>query len=205
MEAIFSAIHRGNLWGDPESVSGPGSGLQRTAKWRDGLAALLRRLGVRSLVDAPCGDFQWMRALALDLDDYVGVDIVTELIAHNTDAYAEPGRRFVPLDFTRDPLPRADAILCRDGLVHLSFVDIAEALRNFASSARWLVATTFTTLDVNADVETGGWRPLNLERPPFSFPPPIALLDERRLDDAGVSVHKHLGAWEIAGLPRHRA
>jgi hypothetical protein len=199
MEAIFSEIHRGNLWGDPESVSGPGSGLRRTALWRDGLAELLQRLGVRSLVDAPCGDFLWMNALALDLDDYVGVDVVPELVAANARAYARPGRRFLALDFTRDALPHADAVLCRDGLVHLSFADIADALRNFAHSAQWLIATTFTTLEANADIATGGWRPLNLQRPPFDFPAPIALLDERRLDDHGVSVHKHLGVWDLRG------
>ena len=34
-------------------------------------------------------------------------------------------------DITRDPLPRADAILCRDCLVHLSFANIAAAVDQF--------------------------------------------------------------------------
>lgn len=204
MEAIFSAIHRGNLWGDPESVSGPGSGLARTARWREGLPPLLSRLGVRSLVDAPCGDFNWMRMLALDLDDYVGVDVVPGIVAANVHAYAGANRRFLQLDFTRDALPQADAILCRDGLVHLSFADIAGALGNFAGRARWLIATTFTAHAVNVDIETGGWRPLNLQRPPFNFPPPQGLVDEKRLDDSGASMHKHLAAWDVSSLPTLR-
>jgi hypothetical protein len=42
-----------------------------------------------------------------------------------------PGREFLHLDITTDRLPKVDAILCRDCLVHCSFRQIAAAVRNF--------------------------------------------------------------------------
>jgi hypothetical protein len=76
------------------------------------------------------------------------------------------------------------------------------ALRNFERSAgRYLLTTTFIERDDNSDVTTGGWRPLNLERPPFCFPPPVAVVDERCLHSGGSGRDKRLGLWEIASLP----
>ena len=53
-------------------------------------------------------------------------------------------------DITGDALPRCDAILCRDCLVHLSFANIARAVANFArSGAAWLITTTFPEWQAN--------------------------------------------------------
>ena len=57
MEHAFRHLYQHNLWGDPESVSGPGSGLLRTEAFRDHIAGLLSDLGAKSLLDAGCGDF----------------------------------------------------------------------------------------------------------------------------------------------------
>src|SRR5688572_15166107 len=76
---VFCRIHAANEWGTVESRSGPGSTLARTEHLREGLPRLLDELGVRSLLDAPCGDFHWMQHVVPHLDRYVGVDIVPEL------------------------------------------------------------------------------------------------------------------------------
>src|SRR5262249_1544310 len=52
------------------------------------------------------------------------------------------------------------------------------------------------------EIATGGWRPLNLERPPFSFPPPLATVDERCLHTGGAYRSKRFAAWALASLPR---
>src|SRR5262245_27781854 len=134
-QRTFTAIYERNGWGDEESVSGPGSTLARAGDYLNDLLAMLDAFGVRSLVDAPCGDFNWMRrVVAARPLEYTGVDIVQELIAGRARADAGPGRHFLCLDMTRGELPRADLILCRDGLVHLSFAD-ARAARSVTSSA----------------------------------------------------------------------
>src|SRR5258705_8660567 len=76
---VFSEIMRANFWGTKESLSGPGSTSARAAAIRDDFLALVRRLGVRTLLDAPCGDFHWMAALDLPVEHYIGVDIVPAL------------------------------------------------------------------------------------------------------------------------------
>jgi hypothetical protein len=132
---------------------------------------------------------------------YVGVDIVDELIARNSREYAAPNRRFLCLDMTRDELPRADLILCRDALVHLSFADARAAIRNFRrSGSRYLLVTTFVRVQRNMQIPTGAWRVLNMEAPPFSFPAPLALIDERCTHSGGLYRDKRLGLWELASL-----
>lgn len=199
MQDVFHHAYRQNQWGDPESVSGPGSGLQRTAAFRDQIPPLLRSLGVQTLLDAACGDFNWMKEIELP-KRYIGIDIVPELIAGNA-KHQKEGRTFVHANFTRDPLPQVDLILCRDCLVHFSFEDIRAALRNFKSSgSRYLLTTTFVGPRENADVATGGWRPLNLERPPFDFPPPERAIDEQCLHTGGIYADKRLALWRLADL-----
>jgi hypothetical protein len=79
LRARFERIHASNLWGASTSVSGLGSEQATTSAWSVVLAALLRDLNVRSLLDAPCGDAQWIQRLGLPLD-YTGVDIVPALV-----------------------------------------------------------------------------------------------------------------------------
>jgi SAM-dependent methyltransferase len=201
MEDIFLAIYQGNLWGSQESRSGPGSTLARAADFLPDLVALLRTLNTRVLVDAPCGDFNWAGVLADAVERYIGVDVVGEIIARNRLLASSPTRLFLHRDLTGDPLPAADVVLCRDCLVHFAFADIWRALRNFQQSgSRYLLTTTFIEHDDNPDVATGGWRPLNLERPPFCFPPPVAVVDERCLHSGGRGRDKRLALWELASL-----
>ena len=208
-EAIFSDIYAHNLWGDPESVSGPGSNRARAAAFSAELPLLFDAFGVRTLLDAPCGDFNWMRELPWRLERYVGVDIVSEIVEKNQRAYGSETRSFLHCDLVSDPLPRADAIVCRDGLVHLSLADILRALSNFKRTrAPYLLATTFPLIDENQDIQTGEWRPINLQRPPFNFPVPLRMIDEKRRRPDGTDVGKYLGLWqldEIAADPSARA
>ena len=82
LAARFERIERTNLWGAAGSVSGLGSEDIATAAIREALPLLVRRLGVRSLLDAPCGDAGWIGRVKLDAD-YTGVDIVPSLVAAN--------------------------------------------------------------------------------------------------------------------------
>jgi len=197
-EAIFQKIYEDNFWADEFSRSGPGSSLESTQSIREALPQLVATLRATSLLDIPCGDFQWLSHVALDVK-YYGADIVAPLIHQNKTAFGERGD-FLRLDLLRDRLPTADIILCRDCLVHLSFREIHSALKNMKRSApRFLLTTTFPDLAVNVDTVTPDWRPLNLEVPPFSFPPPIHLIKDfadSQLDHHG----KYLGLWRFEDL-----
>lgn len=197
MKRIFAEIYRTRRWGGV-SASGPGSDLVRTAELRKALPDLVRRLGVRTVLDAPCGDFFWMKELVGFAERYIGVDVVPDIVEANRRSW--PAVDFRCLDITTEDLPPSDLILCRDGLVHLSYAGIYAALARFRKSgARWLFATTFPDHD-NADIPDGNWRPLNLEKAPFSFPKASFLLNEGCPELRGEYRDKSLGLWRIEDL-----
>jgi SAM-dependent methyltransferase len=170
----------------------------RTALIRADLQALLRELQVRSLLDAGCGDFNWMKEAELPGCRYIGVDVVRALIARNRVRHGAAGREFRTADIARDRLPAVDLILCRDCLVHLSLDDALRALANFRRSrSHYLLATTFVERAENPDIATGAWRPLNLERPPFGLPAPLRTIDERVPVEHGPHPDKRLALWRL--------
>jgi hypothetical protein len=198
----FRRIHETNLWGAAASTSGLGSELDATAAMRAELPRLFERIAVASLLDAPCGDAGWINQADLSVRT-IGVDIVPALI-ERLQARAAAGEikgEYRVADITRDPLPRCDAILCRDALVHLSFANIERAVANFRrSGAVWLIATTFPEWQRNGDCEDGDWRALNLERAPFNWGSPVELLNENCLEAGGGWRDKSLGVWRLAEI-----
>jgi SAM-dependent methyltransferase len=199
---VFTEIYRTHGWYDPESVSGPGSGVARTALIREDLVRLLVELRVGSVLDAGCGDFNWLRFADLPVQRYTGIDVVPGLVAANQVRHGRAGREFRLADVTVDRLPRADLILCRDCLVHLPLRDVSRALGNFRrSGATYLLATTFRDHGPNVDIPIGHWQPLNLERAPFGLPPPVATIDERCPPDRGDYADKQLALWRLGDMP----
>jgi SAM-dependent methyltransferase len=198
----FQEAFRTNLWGGA-SRSGPGASRDQTAGIRAALPTLCERLGVRRLLDIPCGDFNWMKEIDLPVEKYLGADIVKPLIAENQRRFGADGREFFCLDLIRDPLPRVDAIFCRECLVHLSFEDIFSAIENIRNSgATYLLTTHFPSIRNNKDIVTGKHRSLNFTRPPFSWPAPLhGLIEYNAGKRRG---EKCLSVWRIGDLPRRQ-
>lgn len=202
----FEHIFKTNLWGGEESRSGVGSAVTATTKLRSGLLQIIEQTKSRVLLDIPCGDFNWITEIADAVEQYIGADIVRELVDRNTRLYATANRKFMNLDLTRDQLPRADLVLCRDCLVHLSLDSTKQAIRNLRQSgSKWLLATTFTGIDVNSEIEDGDWRPLNMQAEPFYFPDPDKIIVEGCREVNGAYRDKSLGLWMLASLPSESA
>lgn len=201
LEESFARIYATNLWGADESRSGLGSASDATRTLRAAIPDVLRAVGARSLLDAPCGDFGWLSHVDLGGVAYIGADIVPALIERNTTLFADERRRFVHADLTRDALPAADVVLCRDCLVHLSFANITRVLENIRrSGASFLLTTTFTAHAANEDIVDGDWRVLNLERAPFNLPAPMAVIVEDCVEGHGDYADKSLGLWRVEDL-----
>lgn len=198
---IFTEIEQNNTWTETESVSGIGSSLVQTKEIIDKLPNIFENFGIKVLLDIPCGDFNWMRNADLSQIYYTGGDIVQKIVDANNARHKRPNLRFIAIDLIADPLPASDLIFCRDCLVHLSFHDIFKALANIKkSNAAYLMMTTFPEEEVNKDIQTGGWRPLNLEKGPFFFPKPVYLLNEKCSEMNGAFSDKSLGLWRIKDL-----
>lgn len=195
---VFSEIYAGNLWGSDESRSGLGSTVEATAGLRATLPVLLDELGVKTLLDVPCGDFNWMQHVDLSGRQYIGGDIVPELIVGLKDRYEDGQRRFILFDILADPFPEADALLCRDLFLHFSFEDIRRALDNFRqSSCQWLITSTYPDVRHNPDILTGEVRPLNFAIAPFSWEQPSQVLTDN-IDDV---LERRLAVWHRDQLP----
>jgi hypothetical protein len=189
-------------WNDPDSASGTGSNLEQTETPRRELPKLLTRLRVKSLLDAPCGDFHWMQHVALNDIAYTGVDVVLALIDRCQRTFGAPQRQFLCRNLLTDPLPCADAILSRDCLSHLSNDHVLAALSNFRSSgATYLLAMTYPSRTLNWNIVTGSWRPINLSLDPFSLPTPLDALVEGSTEFDGNFADKTLAVWHLDVLP----
>lgn len=194
----FTEVYDKNIFGGPLSRSGAGSDLVQTAIIRREIPRILRQYGIGSMLDAPCGDWHWMREVALGATQYTGADIVAPLIAGNTQTFGRPGVAFQCLDLTKHILPQRDLILSRDCLVHLSFHDAMKIIANFkASGAKYLLTTTFTQRVGNTDLGNDFWRPLNMTRAPFNFPAPLETVDEGCTEAGKLFADKSLGLWRL--------
>lgn len=201
LEERFLKIYRKNLFGGSESRSGTGSAREQTTVIRQELPRLLSRLKVANLLDAPCGDCNWIQELDWSVISYTGVDIVPDLIKANQERFAATGMKFIVSDLCAAELPLADLVLCRDCWVHLNYAQIRSCLDNFRrSNAKYLLTTTFADHPANRDLGRLIWRPLNLRAAPFYFPPPLELLKEGCTEEGGRFADKSLGLWPLKDL-----
>ena len=175
-EDRFTKIYLKNHWNDSESRSGEGSTLENTKAIRNELPKVLKKYEIKSMLDAPCGDFNWMQSITQALSiKYIGGDIVKPMIKQNNARYKTDDVSFVHLDLTKTALPEVDALFCRDCLFHLSYQDIASVLKNFLSSKiTYLITTSHAAPSgpriQNSNITTGDMRLLDLFSEPFSLP-----------------------------------
>ena len=136
------------------------------------------------LLDAPCGDLAWMSRFLQTRDDieYTGIDIVPGLIEHHKQLYRDnPHVRFVEADLVEMMGDQTyDVILSRMALQHLFTTDAVKVLSKISGWGRYLLATTFSGVDNNEELEMhkdnpGRFRRLNVELPPLSLTPPLCL------------------------------
>lgn len=199
--AVFDQIYRVNYWGSDESHSGLGSELSFTKIYRQGLSNFLTTSAINSIFDAPCGDLNWMAAfLAQYPVRYAGGDISPEVITRARALHPQLDLRV--FDITVDSFPDAELWHCRDCFFHLPFDAIQRALAGFvASNIGFALITSHRArfLHRNLDVGYGGFRYLDLERPPFCLPQPLARIPDFR---RGHDFPRYVCLWsrdQIAG------
>jgi hypothetical protein len=144
-----------------------------------------------------------MRHLNLDLERYIGCDIVESLIAQNRQNFANDKIHFELIDLSRDSLPKSDLIFSRDLLVHLDFEDAFKVIASFKKSgAKYLLTTTYPTREQNLNLilPESLCYPINLETYPFNFPKPLLLVNEGCTEGDGNFTDKSLGLWLLEDI-----
>lgn len=200
---LFTSIFRSNHWGSSESVSGPGSELRQTAAARDAFDEVVGTFGITSVLDVPCGDINWLPHTKTfsQLKSYIGMDIVEDLIEKNRKGFSSNGVKFTTGDITQSILPTKDLVLVRDCLVHLTSRDGIKAVNNIIrSESTYLLMTHYPAVESNVDTSGTHWRPLNMEKAPFNFPPPITFFSTDYTDNGQHYPGNGMGLWRISDL-----
>ena len=176
----FRKIYRNRVWGNNGEpfYSGPGSHGAASDLYCAAVSAFIRENGIRSLVDLGCGDFAVGRRIVDATEaQYIGVDVVPELIQYHTQRSQGPRVRFVCANIITDELPVADLCLVRQVLQHLTNQEIATVLRRLARFPRVLI-TEDLPLDptsINHDMTHGPevrsdfGSGVYVDQPPFSL------------------------------------
>jgi SAM-dependent methyltransferase len=178
----FRRIYATEAWGADEQQgfsSGSGSRGAIAEQYCSWLVAFIRERGFRSVADLGCGDFYVGNRIAEETGiEYVGVDIVPEVIEHHRRKFARKGIGFECLDIVKDRLPEADFCLIRQVFQHLSNVEIASALakvedypfalvsEHVPRKPRWFNRDQSHGPQVRSTYDSGVY----LDRPPFCRP-----------------------------------
>jgi len=179
----FELIYEHNLWGDSESVSGPGSTAKYTANLRALLPELLIKYEIKSVFDAPCGDMNWMSELLPKICvRYMGGDIVKSLIESNKEKFGNTTTSFICMNLVSDTFPTADLMICRDCLFHMSYGDTLHVLENYVrAEIPYLLVTTHKVEKSfrNQNIATGDFRLMDIFTEPYFFPqPPLERIED---------------------------
>lgn len=161
-----------------ETPNGPGSQLANTANVVEWLPKMLREYNIGTMLDAPCGDWNWMQHVDLGGVVYNGWDNEKHFIDANRKAFPQHNFWKANLLTTRT-FPGVDLMLVRDFMIHLPNGYISLLLDKIKhSGSRYLLATNHYgahndhACDLNAghDDRPGYYfRPVNLEVDPFNL------------------------------------
>ena len=99
---VFSNIYDTYGFGSEESRSGHGSTLIQTENIRDEIKKIVKEKNIKSVVDIPCGDFNWMREIVFRFESYFGGDIVPQCIQENNRRYSNSTIKFSEFDLIKD-------------------------------------------------------------------------------------------------------
>lgn len=181
LRAVFTDIYKSNLWGGApgDFFSGSGSDMAASSDFVHTVNAFILENHIQSVVDLGCGDFRVGGQIARADLDYVGVDVVGELIVRNQAAFGQEGVRFMCANIVEDELPDGELCLVRQVLQHLSNEQIQSILRvirryryaiiaeHHPGSAHFIEANLDKLAGSDVRVYLGSG--VYLDKPPFSL------------------------------------
>jgi len=185
IENIFTDIFKYNKWACQETVSGGGSTLHETRHIRNKIPELLKLLGIKTILDAPCGDCHWIEHMDLANVHYIGADVVEDIVWQSKMRFANKPRfteerfSFLHLNIITGSIPKVDLILCRDCLIHFEHELVIKTLKNMKRSGSTYLLTTHYPLKRNRNIKTGSWHPINLTQSPFNLQEPLLIINEQ--------------------------
>ena len=175
-----------------------GSSMYATKQLRPAIIDFYKEYNISSVLDLGCGVSDWLIQKGLEVEHYVGVDFIPELIELKRNRHeSRAWLKWICSDFRYEQYGSFDVIIVRDCLTHMSVFDTILACELWkASGSRYLLASHYE-LNSNRelDLPSGTWAKINLTKPPFNFPKPLALLPDQ------VEHGKYLALWKMDEIP----
>lgn len=161
--------------GKIETFSGPGSMVINTENLISKFPEIFKKLNIKTMVDIPCGDFNFMQYIIKDDIDYIGIDISKNAI-QRCKKYENSNIKFFQGDIIKNDIPpNKDLILCKDLTLHLSFEDIKTLLNNIVKSkCKYFACSRYNNGNIKNkdtyDNRSGlAARPIEITKAPFYF------------------------------------
>ncbi|WP_299098845.1 class I SAM-dependent methyltransferase [uncultured Winogradskyella sp.] len=110
-----------------------------------------------TVCDLGCGDFNIGKQLIRYTKKYIGIDIVDNLIERNKKLFKAENLEFYCLDIVEDELPKADCIVLRQVLQHLSNAEILKIVKKL-SNYNYVILTEHLPIgnfEPNKDIISG--------------------------------------------------
>lgn len=154
---IFENIYVDNGFGGTEETraetrSGPGSTLEATENVRKFILDVVDRYDIKTVVDLPCGDFNWMKEIAGKFDSYTGLDISKSCIIDNKKKY--PEYTFKVFDAVTGRIPDCDLLIVRDMLGHMPLEYSKMAFENIkATNWKYMIGTNWLYINENGVID----------------------------------------------------
>jgi SAM-dependent methyltransferase len=167
----FEMIYSNGFWDKDESnqgTSGLGSKLINVIPYINLLEDFISKNHITSIVDAGCGDWQFSRYLNFNGINYLGVDAAKSVVLKNIAKYKKDNIQFVHGNFLEMELPKADLLILKDVLQHLSNKNILKAIDSFKNYRYVIAVNDISSANFcNYDIQDGGYRCLDLSAYPF--------------------------------------
>lgn len=203
----FENIFTGKMF-NSSNYSGNGSLPRQTIELIKNIPNIIKSNNITTLLDIPCGDFEYMKYIYSKIPNYIGGDISENVINRNKLLF--PHVDFRVINLKDDPLPHCDCVLIRDLFVHLTYKEIKQCLQNIKKhKIKYILTTTFTKTgiirdsnhtDIVISPEYVFWQPINLELAPINFPKPLYLLNENCTEANNNFNDKSLGLWIVDAI-----
>lgn len=168
LKDVFENIYKKNIWSMRGGYgSGPGSLPEKTVEYRNFLQDFIKKNKIKTILDAGCGDWQFSKLIDWSGLSYVGIDIVPFLIEENNKKYSCKNIKFYKKNIITDDLPKADLIIAKDVLQHLSNENIFKFLPKLKNYKFTLLINDSGS--ENTDCKNGNFRKMDLRKPPYNL------------------------------------
>ena len=173
--SIFDDIYINKEWGPGKiqgGSSGPGSNVIANKKYINYLNDFIKEKNIKSIVDIGCGDWQIMKNINLNNIKYYGYDASKNVINNNNNKFKKENIKFIYSDLDlKTNYPKADLLICKDVLQHLSYKNINKIISQFNKFKYLFIIDDKNDSGntINKDIKDGGYRKIDIRNPPFNI------------------------------------